>query len=258
MDFLILFLLGICVGSFLNVVIYRLRNNDSAMRGRSYCDHCKKPISWLDNIPLFSYLVLGGKSRCCHKTILIDYPLVELLSGLQFVWVYWLLKVNFNFFGQLEGFYSFGLLIYWLILFAGSLTIAVFDFKYMLIPDKVLWVMAVAAGGRLLVTHQWEYLLIGLLSGLFLWSLKTISKGKMGDGDIYLGVVMGLVLGWPQILVAFFLAFLTGASAGVILILLSKKKLKDKIAFGPFLLLGMLIAKMWGWAIWQGYMQWLI
>ena len=104
----------------------------------------------------------------------------------------------------MEGFYSFGLLIYWLILFAGSLVIAVFDFKYMLIPDKVLGVMALAAGGRLLITHQWEYLLIGLLSGLFLWSLKTISKGKMGDGDIYLGVVMGLVLGWPQILVAFF------------------------------------------------------
>lgn len=253
-----MFILGLCVGSFLNVVIYRLRHGDSAMRGRSYCDHCHKKINWYDNIPLLSYLILGGKSRCCKKKILIDYPLVELLTGMQFAWVYWLLKVNFNWFGQIEGFYSFGLLIYWLVLFAGSLAIAVFDFKYGLIPDNVLWIMGLAAGGRLILTQQWSYLMVGALSGLFLWLIKTISKGKMGEGDIYLGLVMGLVLGWPQILIAYFLAFLTGAIAGVILILLSKKKLKDKIAFGPFLLLAMLAAKIWGWSMWQWYLQWLM
>ena len=138
MDYLLLFVLGVCAGSFLNVVLYRLRTGDSPLRGRSYCDNCKKPIAWYDNIPLLSFLILSGKCRHCQRQIPIDYPIVEALTGIQFVWLYWLLKVNFNFFGRVEGFYSLALLAYWLVLFAGSLAIAVYDFKYLLIPDEIL------------------------------------------------------------------------------------------------------------------------
>lgn len=220
-----LFLVGLTVGSFLNVVIYRLRFGDSPMRGRSYCDHCKKKIAWYDNIPLLSFVLLGGKCRKCKKKIPVDYPLVELLVGLQFVWVYWLLKVNYAFFGTWEGFYSLALLVYWLILFSGSLGIVVYDLKHMIIPDEVLWPLIGVAFLRLFVSHQWQVLPIAVGSSLFLLSLWVITRGKgMGMGDVKLGFLMGLVLGWPMIVVAYFLAFLTGAVAGVILILLNKKK----------------------------------
>lgn len=250
-----MFLLGLTVGSFLNVVIYRLRFGDSPMKGRSYCDNCKKPIAWLDNIPLLSFLLLKGRCRQCKKKIPADYPLIELLVGLQFVWTYWLLKVNFAFFGQVEGFYSLALLIYWLVLFSGALTIAVYDLKYMLIPDEVLWPLIGLSFLRLFFSHQWQVLPAAFLSSGFLFLLWLITRGKgMGLGDVKLAFLLGLVLGWPQIVVAYFTAFLTGAAAGVILVLWGRKNFKQKIAFGPFLLLGMMVAKLWGWPIWQWYM----
>jgi len=251
MEYLVLFLLGVSVGSFLNVVIYRMRYGGSAWKGRSYCDHCKAKISWYDNIPLLSFLLLKGKCRNCHRRIPIEYPLTELVVGMEFVWVYWLLTVNFRFFGSWEGFYSLALLIYWLILFSGSLTIAIYDWKYLEIRDEVLWPLVGLALARLFFSHQWQVVPIGLLSAGFIWLIRLITKGKMGEGDVSLALLLGLVLGWPKVAVAYFLAFLTGAAVGVILIIAKKKRLKDRIAFGPFLLLGMLIAKLWGEIIWQ-------
>ncbi|MFH2061981.1 MAG: prepilin peptidase [Candidatus Beckwithbacteria bacterium] len=258
MDYLVMFMFGLAIGSFLSVVIYRLRTNESALKGRSRCDHCRKPIAWFDNIPLLSHLLLAGKCRCCKKKIAIDNLILELLVGLQFVWIYWLLKVNFSFFGHMEGFYSFSLLVYWLVLFSGSLAIAIYDIKHMLIPDEVLMPLIGVAFLRLFVSHQWQVLMIAVGSSLFLFSIgwiskKLIKKEGMGFGDVKLAFLMGLVLGWPMIMVAFFIAFLTGAGVGVILILIGNKKLKSKIAFGPFLLLGMLIAKLWGTSIFNWY-----
>ncbi|HKZ35773.1 MAG TPA: prepilin peptidase [Patescibacteria group bacterium] len=256
MDYLLLFVLGVCAGSFLNVVLYRLRTGDSPLRGRSYCDNCKKPIAWYDNIPLLSFLILSGKCRHCQRQIPIDYPIVEALTGIQFVWLYWLLKVNFNFFGRVEGFYSLALLAYWLVLFAGSLAIAVYDLKYMLIPDEILLPLIGLSLLRLPVSGQWQVVPVGIISAAFLWLLWKLTRGRgMGEGDIRLGLLMGLVLGWPQIIIAYFVAFLTGALWGVILIIARGKSLKTKVAFGPFLLLGMLIAKLFGWPIWQWYFK---
>ena len=255
MDYLVLFMIGAAVGSFLSVVIYRLRTGESALKGRSRCDHCKKQIAWFDNIPLLSYLLLGGKCRYCKKKIAIENLILELLVGLQFIWVYWLLKVNFSFFGHMEGFYSLALLIYWLILFSGSLSIAIYDIKYMLIPDEVLIPLVVVAFLRLFFSHQWQVLLVAILSTAFIYSIYAITRGKgMGFGVVKLGFLIGLVLGWPLIIVAYFIAFLTGAGVGVILMLIGNKKLKSKIAFGPFLLLGMLIAKLWGISILNWYL----
>lgn len=251
-----LFLMGISVGSFLGVVLFRMRTGDSPMRGRSYCDHCKKPIGWYDNIPLLSFVLLGGKCRYCRKKISREYPVVELLTGIQFVWVYWLLKVNFAFFGQVEGFYSLALLTYWLVLFAGSLTIAVYDLKHMLIPDGVLNLLIATAFLRLFFSGNWQVVGVAVVSMLFIGLIWWVTKGKgMGDGDVKLAFLMGLVLGFPLIVVAFFVAFLTGSVAGVILILGKKSKLGSKIAFGPFLLLGMLTAKLWGYPLWQWYLD---
>lgn len=258
MDYIFLFLFGTIIGSFLGLVIYRLRVNESLWRGRSKCDWCKKKIAWFDNIPLLSYALLAGKCRNCKKKINIDHLIIELLVGFQFLWIYWLLKINFSFFGHLEGFYSFSLLIYWLILFSGSLAIAVYDLKYMLIPDEVLLPLIGISFLRLFFSHQWQILPVSILSGAFLFLIswgaeKILNRESMGFGDVKLALLMGMVLGWPTIVVAFLVAFLTGAGVGVILILSGSKKFKDKIAFGPFLLFGMLVAKLWGMEMWQWY-----
>ena len=256
MDYWVMFLVGACVGSFLGVVLYRLRRNRSALKGRSVCDHCRKQIAWYDNIPLLSFLLLGGKCRYCRRPINPEYPVMELLVGAQFVWVYWLLKINFNFFNWVEGWYSLALLIYWLVLFSGSIAMAIYDFKYLLIPDQVLGPLIVIAFLRLFVSGNWQVLAAAFGSMAWLWFLHLITRGKgMGWGDVKLAFLLGLVLGWPLILVAYFIAFLTGALAGVILITIRRKSLKTKIAFGPFLVLGMAAAKLWGWSIWQWYWQ---
>ena len=253
-----LFLFGLAIGSFLNVVIYRLRFGDSPMKGRSYCDKCKRAILWFDNIPLLSYLMLLGKCRYCKKPIAFDYPLVEFLVGLQFVWIYWLLKVNFNFFHSWEGFYSLALLIYWLILFSGSLAIAVYDLKHMIIPDEILWPLVGVSFLRLFISGQWQVIPVAFLSMGFILLLWFVTKKRgMGFGDVKLAFLMGLVLGFPRILVAMMIAFLTGAMVGIILLLSKKKRFKSKIAFGPFLILGMLLAKLWGYQIWQWYIGYL-
>lgn len=259
MDYLLMFVLGACTGSFLSVVVYRLRHGGSALKGRSRCDGCKKTIAWYDNIPLLSFLILNGKCRYCKKPISIEYPLTEVLIGLEFVWVYWLLKVNFSFFNWVEGGYSLLLLIYWLILFSGSIAISIYDIKHLLIPDQVLIPMIVVAFLRLFISNQWMVLLAAIGGALFFAFLWWLTKGKgMGFGDVKLGFLMGLVLGWQLLIVAIVLAFLTGAGVGVILILLNRKKLKSKIAFGPFLLASMLVAKLWGWSIWHWYVDGLL
>lgn len=254
MDYLVLFLFGLAIGSFLNVVIYRIKHGSSPLKGRSKCLKCKKQIAWFDNIPLFSFLWLSGKCRKCKAKISFDYPLVEFLVGLQFVWVYWLLTVNYQFFHSWEGFYSLGLLVYWLILFSGSLAIAIYDLKHMIIPDEILWPVTLVAFGRLFISRQWQVIPVAILSMGFILSLWLLTRKKgMGFGDVKLAFLMGLVLGFPKIVVAFMIAFLTGAFFGIILLLVKKKKFKSKIAFGPFLLLGMLVAKLWGEQIWNWY-----
>lgn len=252
-----MFVLGICLGSFFGVVLYRLRVGGSALKGRSVCDHCRGKIAWYDNLPLLSFLWLGGKCRSCRRPINPEYPLTELIIGIEFVWVYWLLKINFNFFNWIEGWYSFALLAYWLILFSGVIAIAIYDLKYQLIPDQILLPLTVVAFLRLFVSHQWMVVPAAFGSMAFLGLLYLITRGKgMGWGDVKLGFLMGLVLGWPQIVTAYFLAFLTGAVVGVILIVVKHKNLKTKIAFGPFLTLGLVVAKLWGGSIWQWYFKW--
>src|SRR3989344_1642169 len=245
MDYWLLFFLGACIGSFLGVVLYRLRRGGSALKGRSVCDHCRRQIGWYDNIPLLSYFFLGGKCRYCRKAISIEYPLTELMFGIEFVWVYWLLKINFNFFNWVEGWYSLALLIYWLVLFSGLAAIAIYDYRYQLIPDQILLPLIIVSGLRLFVSQAWGAVLVALGSMAFLGLLHWLTRGKgMGLGYVYLGFLLGLVLGWPQIMVAYFVAFLTGAVIGVILIMVKHKHLKTKIAFGPFLVLGLVVAKL--------------
>ncbi|PIS09684.1 hypothetical protein COT75_00615 [Candidatus Beckwithbacteria bacterium CG10_big_fil_rev_8_21_14_0_10_34_10] len=271
MIYFILFILGLCIGSFLNVLIYRESHEEASKtkkskskknrfknlnqhlpswaQGRSYCDHCHKKLSWYDNIPLLSYIALKGKCRSCHKKIPFQYPLVEFLTGLQFTWIYFLLKSNLNFFSRFEGFYSFLTLGIYLLLGACFLAIFMADIKYQIIPDSAVFGGIILGFLKIFSDYRFTGMLdISLFSSalgatLFFLSLVLITKGKgMGIGDIKLAFLMGLILGYPKIIMALLFAFLTGAIVGVILVLTKEKSLKSKIAFGPFMIAGTITA----------------
>lgn len=238
-----LFILGLCVGSFLNVVIDRVPKGKSIVWGRSHCDHCKHKLAWYELIPILSYVMQGGKSRCCKKPLSIQYPLVELAAGIGFVLIF--------------SFYQLSTINYVLslVLFSSLLVIFVSDFKTEIIPTEALIISGISAVLFCLLNFTnlmdvTNFLLSAFFAWFLFWCLWFFSKGKaMGDGDMYIGLVMGLVLGFPRIIVALYAAFLTGAIVGVILILRRKKTLRSHIPFGPFLIWGLVVGLVWGDAI---------
>ena len=268
MSFLIyffIFLFGLAVGSFLNCIIYRLEEGESFLRGRSFCPHCGHILSFGDLIPVLSFLILKGKCRYCSQKISLQYPLVELATVIIFLTLY------YNFFTMVN-------LLQFIFLLAIScflIIIFVYDLKHYIIPDKIIYpAIAIAliyqlfriwnlhplcgypvsnfaphffkSGGsnfRMLANP----LLSAILAGLFFLIIVLISRGKwMGVGDIKLAFLIGLILGFPKILVALFLAFLIGAIIGLGLVISGKKTLKSEVPFGPFLVSGTFIALFWG------------
>ncbi|MFH1840961.1 MAG: prepilin peptidase [Candidatus Shapirobacteria bacterium] len=225
MMFVLLFLFGLGVGSFLNVVIWRLNHHLSPVAGRSFCPKCRHKLSWYDNIPLLSFVLLRGRCRCCRKKISLQYPIVELATAIL------TLQIFFNYYN----FYNL-LLTYALII------IFVSDLRYYIIPDEVIYPLLVIS----LIFFPQNFL-IGLASaGLFLFLVVITRQKGMGWGDVKLAGLMGLVLGWPNILTALYLAFLTGALAGVILILIKRKRFGQIIPFGPFLAGATYLALLYG------------
>ena len=231
---IMIFGLGLCIGSFINMAVYRVGEEVSFFKKkRSFCDFCKINLKWQDNIPVWSWLRYGGKSRCCGKKLPLLYPIVEVMTGILFLLNYEL------------GIVSFGLIINFLII---SLLVfeAAFDFKYMMLPDVTAWALIGLALVKLgLAGFSGGYLISALISGIFIFILHKIKiKGKeaMGDGDILLAVFMGLFLGFPNIVVAFYVAFIAGAVVGAWLIWRKKVRKLSPIPFGPFLILGTVVA----------------
>ena len=253
MKFLV-FIFGLLIGSFLNCLVYRLNENEFGLKslfGRSYCPKCKRNLCWFDNIPLFSFLFLKGKCRWCHSPIGWNYPLVELATGLLSLIIY-----RFAITNQISNFqFPISNLIYNLLIAYALVAIFISDLQYRTIPDQIIYPTILIS--LIFLIFQYPSILISnLLSGLgaagffFLLVLLTHFKG-MGLGDVKLAGLMGLFLDFPKVIVALYLAFLTGATAGVILILLGKKKFKSQISFGPFLVLATFITWFWGEKIWH-------
>ncbi len=233
---LFLFILGVSIGSFLNVLIDRWITGESIL-GRSYCDYCKKQIPWYDLIPILSFVILKGKTRCCHKKISFYYPVVEAITGILFVltWVYLptgttvLLKI-----------------LYIAII---SLLIVIFfsDLKYQIITDEsqillLIFTFLIYLMSKMSIEQIFVYLLSAIGVMLPILSLFLITKGKgMGFGDVKFALNMGFLLGFKKGLIALYVAFILGASVSLVLLLLQKKDWKSKIAFGPFLVLGVFI-----------------
>ena len=235
----ILFFLGLSAGSFINVLADRLFQGLPVIWGRSRCDYCRHPLSPTDLIPLLSFFLLGGKCRYCRKRLSWQYPIVEFSVGLIFLVISLL---------AFMGIVSTEFYPLTLMLFVITMLVVIFitDLKYRIIPDEILVVLAVTFISFLAVFRGslfFPHLLSGLLMAFFFLFLVIISRGKgMGLGDVKYAFIMGLILGFPKIIVAFYAAFLTGAVVSSILILLGKKNVKSTLPFGPFLVVAALIA----------------
>lgn len=229
---LFVFLLGQVIGSFLNCVIYRLEQDKSFLKGRSFCPHCKHVLAWQDLFPVISFIALKGKCRYCGQKISWQYLFVEIAAGILFVLIFTLLDWDFLAFNATMA--------------AFLIIIFVYDLKHYIIPDKVVY-PAILTAAVFLFSNSKYNLLINAYSALgaagFFLLIVLISKGRwMGVGDIKLAFLMGLALGFPNILVALFFAFLTGAIIGTGLIIFKKKGLKSEVPFGPFLVGGTFIS----------------
>lgn len=278
---IIIFISGLVVGSFLNVVILRLGTKKSALKGRSFCLHCKHTLAWYDLIPVLSFALLKGQCRYCSKKISWQYPLVELWTGLVFVLVAVFVSpvnrghaefisafsINAVDSGPAAGMTTMLSINFILLAIIGSFLIIIFvyDLKHYLIPDKIIFPAIViaflyrislqstayslqpSADAKLLTLTTFYPLFAAIGAATFFLLLVLITRGKgMGVGDIKLAFLMGLLLSWPQIATALFIAFLSGGLVGLVLILTRKKKLKSMVPFGPFLVSGTFIALFWG------------
>lgn len=245
-----LLLIGLVIGSFLNVVINRLATRETVVRGRSKCPHCEVELQAWQLLPVVSYIVLRAKCFKCKEPISAQYPLVELATGLLFVGVFWLFDAKLQLVAVLLELAA-GLTAEWvapafffvltLVHIAGLVVLFVYDGKHQLLPDAVLLPLlllaaATAWANPLLNGPWWHPYVAALVGGGFFLLLFVVSKGKwIGFGDVKLGAYMGLLVGWPGILVALFLAFVSGAFVGSTLLLFKKKSWGGRIAFGTFL-----------------------
>lgn len=249
--YLLIVAIGLCIGSFLNCVIYRMEEKKS-LKGRSFCPNCKHGLIWKDLFPVFSFLFLMGKCRYCKKAISWQYPLVEIFTALVFLAIFKFLYTDFL--NIIFLFYAASALI----------VIFVYDLKHYLIPDRVLLpAIFIAIAYNLIALHGTQYILYNFIaaifaSGFFLF-IFLISAGRwMGFGDVKLSFLMGFVLGLPNIFAALFLAFFLGAIIGITMMFLKKKSLKSEIPFGPFLITGTFLAMLWGGQIVNWYLKLLI
>ena len=266
------FILGLFVGSFLNVVVYRLHREESFVKGFSKCLFCGHRLYPKDLVPLVSFLYLRGKCRYCRHKIAKQYFLMELATAFGFTLIalaLWksvdsqIILANISplrlSFSVASNILIFQTLVWW-IFFSFLLIIFVYDLRYYLILDSVtIPAMILALCFNLFLGFSWQSLLIGaLVGGGFFFLQFIVSGGKwIGGGDIRLGLLMGFILGWPQVLTALFVAYLLGSLFAICLLLCGKKHWGDKLPFGTFLSLATVIVMLYGdilvkwyWSLW--------
>jgi leader peptidase (prepilin peptidase)/N-methyltransferase len=239
------FIFGLVIGSFLNAVIYRLRSGESVARGRSKCFDCQHVLSWLDLIPIISFLSLRGRCRYCRAKISWQYPLVELATASLFSGI-------FYYFFYLAPVTDLTLwrLVLSLILMSFSLVMFVYDLRYYLVVESVVWMIIVIMLLANLFIFQISWLSLlgaGAVICLFFWLQIVLSNGRwLGSGDLLLGLLMGVTLGWPRAVVALILAYWLGALISLGLVVAQRKNFNSQIPFGPFLMLGLVIVWFFG------------
>lgn len=269
-----IFLFGLAIGSFLNVVIWRAKNSETIL-GRSHCPHCQKQIAWYDNIPLLSFILLRGRCRNCGAKISWQYPAVELITSILFLYAFYrhfgwgdlqqILNLKFEILNLLKDWF----------LIAAMVVIFVIDLRWYLILDVIsLPAAAIIFILNLLIGDptynlcrlenlwscnplSWSGLLISaIIGGSFFLLQFIVSRGRwIGGGDIRLGLLMGLALGWPQILLALMLAYFAGSIVGLGLMAIGKKQWGSMLPFGVFLAPATIATLFWGKEILHWYLN---
>ena len=239
---ILIFIYGLLIGSFLNVVIYRIPREENIAWPGSHCPGCGHGLKWYDNIPLLSYLLLKGRCRYCKEEISLQYPLVEALNGIIYVLLYiffYQVKLDFVFLALIS---------------STLLAILVIDLKEQLIPDVLVVIVLISSIIHRALLHFLEGIpfpltdsLLGLIiaGGLFLL-IVFVSRGGMGGGDVTLIGALGFVLGLKGILTVIFLSFVLGSVISIFLLAARIKSRKDPIPFGPFIVISFYITLFFG------------
>lgn len=242
-SFLFLFFLGLAVGSFLNVVVFRLETGESFVFGRSHCQSCMQELVWFENIPLLSFLFLHGKCRHCNAKLSWQYPLVEIITALTFAAT----ALIFSYNNILVIIFA----LFFLLILSFAILIAIYDLRFSLIPDVFLQGINIATFSFLVLSWLYPNILMplilpsplssvigALVAGGFFFLLVWLSKETwMGWGDVWLGVWGGALLGIELTQLFITASFTLGAVIGVGLLLFQKKTLKAEIPFAPYILL---------------------
>lgn len=243
MIYCFVFLLGIDMGSFLNVCIFRLPRQENIITERSHCQHCGNVLQWYELIPVFSYIFLRGRCRKCHEKISIQYPIIELLNGILYVMVICVMGMNVR-------------AILTCALTSCLIVISVIDWRTFEIPVGLNVFIGIIGIINLVFNYQnWVDYLIGAVSvSGFLLILYFATKGRgIGGGDIKLMAASGLFLGWQQII----LSFVLGCVLASVIHLIRMKTTKEDhtLAFGPYLSVGIFISVLFGKAIIRAYLS---
>ena len=262
----VLVVLGVCLGSFVNALVWRVHEQEreaakkkpdkkrlrrlSIVKGRSICPHCQHELAAKDLVPVLSWLSLAGKCRYCRESISVQYPILELATAAAFVASYWWWPAAFDGTRQV----LFGL---WLLLLTGLMALLVYDLRWLLLPNRILYPLSVVAAlYALIVVVAADTPAIALLNaavavavggGIF-YVLFQVSKGKwIGGGDVKLGWLLGLIAGTPaRALLLLFVASLLGCLVSLPLLATKRLKRSSTIPFGPFLIISAVIVQLAG------------
>ena len=236
--------LGLVVGSFLNVVVHRLPRHESVVRPRSRCPGCGTQLAWRDNVPVVSWLALRRRCRTCRRPISARYPLVELATAALFAAA----ALRFGPDAALPAY---------LVLFAAIVAIAAIDLEHFIVPNRIVYPALFASVPLLVVAaavgDEWASLRDAAVGGLAAWGALLVihlaSPRGMGFGDVRLAGLIGVHLGWlslGHVVTGLFLAFASAAVVGLGLVAASLRTGKDRVPFGPFLALGAVAAVLFG------------
>lgn len=281
------FVLGAAVGSFINVIARRYRPDKfvfsrEIIGGRSHCPYCGKELRWYELVPIASFILQAGRCRRCKARLSWQYPLVEILAGLIFVFV----PRGLESFSSLPPviylslYRYFALVALWVAAFSTLLLVALIDFRTRLIPDELnifliilgigvafclapywqewnisfLGPYAILFGAR---THIWVNRLLGMAVGAAIPAfLVLLTRGRgMGAGDIKLSLALGALFGWPEIVLILMFGFIFGSVFGVAAILAGRKTMKSLVPFGPFLVAASAFVFLWGAAALELYFR---
>jgi leader peptidase (prepilin peptidase)/N-methyltransferase len=237
--YIILFIIGLAVGSFLNVCIYRIPRNTSIVFPSSRCPACNTPIIPRDNFPVLSYLLLAGRCRFCKEKISLRYPVVESVNAILYITVLWRFGPGWH------------TLVY-CGLCSALVVITFIDLDFQIIPDRITLPalpVGLIAGSFLLpdpflrdtmLGIQGSFIGLATGGGLF-YAIAVLSRGGMGGGDVKMMAMVGAFMGWKSVLLTTFVGSLVGSVLGIFLIIFKGKGRKTKIPFGPFLAFGTLV-----------------